>query len=226
MFVTPASFTSFGRRLTHDAAERLARNWTTLLLNGIVLVIAGVLIFSIDWSIRSLSTFIGALFIFEGVWAMLTVGIDHRIANLVTGVLSAAAGVVIIVWPSPSLTVLGIFVGSWLIVLGTISVSGAFAARRVLSDWWLLLLLGLAEVSLGVLALANPGATLAAIITVGGIWAVAIGAMRIVYAFELRRLPEDVDQAFGDHKANGATNGATSGSGSEPYAPASPASSS
>ena len=49
MFVTPASFASFGRRLTHDAAERLARNWTALLLNGIVLVIAGVLIFSIDW---------------------------------------------------------------------------------------------------------------------------------------------------------------------------------
>ena len=90
-------------------------------------------------------------------------------------------------------------------MLGTISISGAFAARRVLPDWWLLLLLGLAEVPLGVLALANPGATLAAIITVGGIWAVVVGAMRIVYAFELRRLPEDVDQAFADHRANGAT---------------------
>ena len=222
MFVTPASFTSFGRRLTRAAAEQLARNWTTLLLNGIVLVVAGVLIFSIDWSIRSLSTFIGALFIFEGIWAMLTVGITNRAANLITGLLSVAAGVAIIAWPSPSLTVLGIFVGSWLIVLGTISVSGAFAARTVLSDWWLLLLLGLAEVPLGVLALANPGATLAAIITVGGIWAVAIGAMRIVYAFELRHLPEDVDQAFADHSANGATGS----SGSERYAPASPASSS
>jgi uncharacterized membrane protein HdeD (DUF308 family) len=222
MFVTPASFASFGRRLTHDAAKRLARNWTMLLLNGIVLIIAGVLIFSIDWSVRSLSTFIGALFILEGVWAVLTVGIDNRVGNLVTGGLSAAAGVVIIVWPSPSLTVLGIFLGSWLIVLGTITISGAFTARRVLSEWWLLLLLGLAEVPLGVLALANPGATLAAIITVGGIWAVAIGAMRIVYAFELRRLPEDVDQAFGDHSANGTTGSA----GSERYAPASPASSS
>jgi uncharacterized membrane protein HdeD (DUF308 family) len=221
MFVTPASFTGFGRRLTHDAAERLARNWTTLLLNGIVLVIAGVLIFSIDWSIRSLSTFIGALFIFEGIWAMLTVGIANRAANLITGVLSVAAGVAIIVWPSPSLIVLGIFVGSWLIVLGTITIAGAFAARRVLADWWLLLLLGLAEVPLGVLALANPGATLAAIITVGGIWAVVIGAMRIVYAFELRHLPQDVDQAFADHR----TNGATASSGTERIAPAAPASS-
>lgn len=222
MSVTPASFGSFGRRLTRDAAERLARNWTTLLFNGVVLLIAGVLIFSIDWSVRSLSTFIGALFIFEGVWAMLTVGIDNRIANLVTGVLSAAAGVAIIAWPSPSLIVLGIFLGSWLIVLGTISISGAFAARRVLSDWWLLLLLGLAEVSLGVLALANPGATLAAIITVGGIWAAVIGAMRIVFAFELRRLPQDVDEAFADHSANGTTGSSLS----ERHAPASPASSS
>ena len=220
MFVTPASFASFGRRLTHDAAEQLARNWTTLLLNGIVLVIAGVLIFSIDWSVRSLSTFIGALFILEGAWAIFTVGIDNRVANLVTGVLSAAAGVAIIVWPSPSLIVLGIFVGSWLIVLGTITISGAFAARRILPDWWLLLLLGLAEVSLGVLALANPGATLAAIITVGGIWAVFVGAMRIVFAFELRRLPNDVDEAFADHTANGATGT----SGSERHTPASAAS--
>lgn len=222
MFVTPASFSGFGRKLTHDAAVRLARNWTALLLNGVVLIIAGVLIFSIDWSVRSLSTFIGALFIFEGLWAILTVGIDNRIANLATGALSGLAGLVIIVWPSPSLTVLGIFLGSWLIVLGTISISGAFAARRVLADWWLLLLVGLAEVPLGVLALASPGATLAALITVGGIWAAAVGAMRIVYAFELRRLPEAVDEAFADHSANGATGS----SGSERYAPASAASSS
>src|SRR6266545_6566872 len=221
MYVTPASFDSFGHKLTRDAAERLSRNWTTLLLNGLVLIVAGVLIFSIDWSVRSLSTFIGALFIFEGIYAMLVAGIDNRAANVVTGLLSAAAGVVIIAWPKPSLIVLGIFLGSWLIVVGTLTIAGAFAASKVMPNWWLLLLLGLVEVPLGVLALANPGATLAAIITVGGIWAVVVGAMRIVYAFELRRLPEDVDRAFADHRANGATGS----SGSERYTPASPASS-
>jgi hypothetical protein len=50
MFVTPASFDSFGRKLTHAAAERLSRNWTRLLFNGLLLILAGVLIFSIDWS--------------------------------------------------------------------------------------------------------------------------------------------------------------------------------
>jgi uncharacterized membrane protein HdeD (DUF308 family) len=207
MYITPASFDSFGHQLTRDAAERLSRNWTTLLLNGLVLIVAGVLIFSIDWSVSSLSTFIGALFIFEGFWAMLTTGIDNRAANFVTGLLSVAAGVVIIAWPSPSLVVLGIFLGSWLIVIGTVTISGAFAARKVLPDWWLLLLLGLVEVPLGVLALADPGATLAALITVGGIWAVAIGAMRIVLAFRLRDLPNEVDQAYTQSSKNGAAAG-------------------
>jgi uncharacterized membrane protein HdeD (DUF308 family) len=203
MFVTPASFDSFGRELTHDAAEQLARNWTTLLLNGLVLIVAGVLIWSIDWSVRSLSTFIGALFVFEGLWVMLTAGISQRMANLVTGLLSIAAGIAIIVWPSPSLTVLGIFLGAWLIVVGTISIGGALAGRKLLADWWLLLLAGLFEVILGVLALAEPGATLAALITVGGIWAVAVGVTRVVLAFQLRHLPKDVDEALALHSGDG-----------------------
>jgi uncharacterized membrane protein HdeD (DUF308 family) len=194
MFVTPASFDSFGQELTRAGAERLARNWVSVLLNGLVLIVVGVLIFSIDWSTRSLGTFIGALFIFDGIWAMLVSGIDNRVANLAAGLLSIAAGIAIMAWPSPGLIVLGIFLGSWLIVVGTLTISGAFAARGVLPDWWVLLLLGLFEVPLGLLALADPGATLAAIITVGGIWAVAIGVTRIVFAFQLRDLPERVDR--------------------------------
>jgi uncharacterized membrane protein HdeD (DUF308 family) len=221
MYVTPASFDSFGRELTHAAAERLSRNWPRLLLNGLLLILAGVLILSIDWSVRSLAIFIGALFIFEGFGAMLTTGIDNWAASVVTGLLSVAAGIAIIAWPSPSLTVLAIFLGSWLIVIGTVGISGAFAARKVLDDWWLLLL-GLVEVPLGVLALADPGATLAALIIVGGIWAVAIGAIRIVLAFQLRDLPNEVDKAY----AGRTSNGAAGRSQSERYARAAGASSS
>jgi uncharacterized membrane protein HdeD (DUF308 family) len=77
MFVAPDKVADIGHKLTRDAAERVASNWWRLLLNGLVLIVAGVLIFSIDWSVRSLSTFIGALFIFEGVSLALTAGIDE-----------------------------------------------------------------------------------------------------------------------------------------------------
>ena len=119
-----------------------------------------------------------------------------RRANVVSGLLSIAAGIAIIVWPSPGIVAVAIFLGAWLIVIGTLTISGSLAARKIIPDWWLLLITGLLEVPLGVLALANPGATLAAIITVGGIWAVAVGVMRIVTAFQIKHLPEDVDKAF------------------------------
>jgi uncharacterized membrane protein HdeD (DUF308 family) len=205
MFAAPGALPDFGHRLTREAAQRVARNWWMLLLNGAVLIVAGVLIFSINWSIRSLATFMGALFVFEGLAYALNSGIDARVrrANVLTGLLSMAVGIAIIVWPGPGLVAVAVFLGSWLIVIGTLSISGAFAARRILPEWWLLLITGLLEVPLGVLALANPGATLAALITVGGIWAVAVGVTRIVLAFRIKRLPDDVERAWAAPIANG-----------------------
>jgi uncharacterized membrane protein HdeD (DUF308 family) len=209
MFVTPGDF---AHRISHEAAQRVAGNWWRFLLNGLLLIVAGVLIFSIDWSIRSLATFIGALFIFEGLTTALTAGIDARVgrANVLTGLVSAAVGVAIIVWPSPGLLAVAIFLGAWLIVMGTITISGAFAARKIMPDWWLPLIIGLLEIPLGVLALADPGATLAAFVTVGGIWAVAVGVMRVVLSFEIKRLPQTVDEAFQEPARNGAGRSVTS----------------
>jgi uncharacterized membrane protein HdeD (DUF308 family) len=206
MFATPGTLPDLTHKFSREAAERVASNWWRLLLNGALLVVAGVLIFSIDWSVRSLSTFIGALFIVEGVLMSLTAGFDARVrrANVVSGLLSIAVGIAIIVWPKPGLLAVAIFLGAWLIVVGTITISGALAVRKLIPDWWLLLITGLLEIPLGVLALADPGATLAALITVGGIWAVAVGVARIVMSFQLKRLPEDVDNAFA-HSSNGST---------------------
>jgi uncharacterized membrane protein HdeD (DUF308 family) len=204
MFALPGSV-PIGYKLTRDAAKQVARNWWVLALSGVVLIVAGFLIFSIDWTIRDLATFIGALFIFQGIAEALTTGIDARVrqANVITGLLSIATGVLIIVWPEPGLLAVAIVLGAWLIVSGTLAISGAFAAREFLPDWWLLLIIGLLEIPLGVLALANPGATLAALITVAGIWAITFGVMRVVLAFEVKRLPDQVDRAFAASVSNG-----------------------
>jgi uncharacterized membrane protein HdeD (DUF308 family) len=198
MFVAPGTTPDRGRTLSRDIAQSISRNWGVLLLNGLLLIVAGVLIFSIRWTVGSLSTFIGALFILQGVSTALISGVNraaHR-SNVVSGLLSMAAGAVIIAWPTPGLVALATFLGAWLIVIGTMSISGAFAARSIVPDWWLVLILGLLEIPLGVLALADPGTTLAAIITVGGIWAVAVGVTRVVLAFQVKRLPKTVDKAW------------------------------
>jgi uncharacterized membrane protein HdeD (DUF308 family) len=208
MLVAPGTSADLNRSLPREAAEQVARNWWLLLLNGILLVVAGILIFSIDWSVRSLATFIGALFVMQGVVEALTAGVDQRVrrVNIVSGLLSIAAGIAIIAWPGPGLLAVGIFLGAWLIVTGTLTIAGALAARRILPAWWMLLILGLLEVPLGVLALADPGATLAALVTVAGIWAVVIGVLRIILAFELRNLPDEIDRRLGGRGGDGLSN--------------------
>jgi uncharacterized membrane protein HdeD (DUF308 family) len=208
MFAVPGSV-PVSQRLTRQAAQQVARSWVVLLLSGVVGIVAGVLIFSIDWTVRDLATFIGALFIFQGLTEALTTGIDARVrrVNVVAGLLSIATGILIIVWPEPGLLAVAVVLGAWLIVMGTYAIAGAFAVRELLPNWWLLLVVGLLEIPLGVLALANPGATLAALITVAGIWAIGVGVMQVVLAFEVKRLPDEVDRAFAAPARNGAKRG-------------------
>jgi uncharacterized membrane protein HdeD (DUF308 family) len=196
MFTAPDSAEWIGKQLTRDLAERIARNWWVLLAEGLLAIIAGVLIFSIDWSVRSLSVFIGTLFVLHGISTAFISGLDRaaRVSNVVTGLASVAAGVAIIVWPDPGITAVAIFLGAWLIVMGTVTITAAFAVRDVIPDWWMWLILGLLEIPLGVLALADPGATLAALVTVAGIWSVVIGVMYVVMAFRIKQLPDRIDQ--------------------------------
>src|SRR3954452_14889436 len=113
MFVAPDSLEEARHTLTRDAAQSVARDWWMLLLNGLVLIVAGVLIFSIDWSVRSLSTFIGALFIFQGVSCALTPGFEARVrrANVVSGLLSIGGAIAITAWPKPGLIAVAVFLG-------------------------------------------------------------------------------------------------------------------
>ena len=113
MYLAPYSPESADRRGIREVAQAIASRWWMLLVDGLALIVAGVLIFSIDWSLRSLSIFIGALFILQGITMAALRGPDKttRTTNLVSGLFSIAAGVAIIVWPSPGLTVVGVFLG-------------------------------------------------------------------------------------------------------------------
>ena len=54
------------------------------------------------------------------------------------------------------------------------------------------LLLGLIQLPLGIWALRRPGMTLAILITLVGVWAIAAGIIEAVLALELRAARDDV----------------------------------
>ena len=53
-----------------------------------------------------------------------TAGVDDNVrrVNVLSGLLSIAVGVTIIVWPTPGIVAVAILLGAWLIVIGTLTI--------------------------------------------------------------------------------------------------------
>jgi uncharacterized membrane protein HdeD (DUF308 family) len=179
--------TEFGQR----EAEEVARAWPIIMLSGLISLVFGVLILTVDWSVDSLSAFIGALFIVQGLAWLLTRPLDggSRETNIVAGLASAVVGIGLIAIPDKGLLTLGAFVGIWIVMSGLLHIVGALANRHVPS-WWLVLAFGLIEVPIGIGAMRRPGLTLALVVTFAGIWAIANGIWQCVVALEVRKRPQ------------------------------------
>jgi uncharacterized membrane protein HdeD (DUF308 family) len=173
-----------------EDADTLASMWWLYLVAGVTSIVFGGIILAVEWSVDSLATFIGVLFIIQGLAFVLTRPLDgsNRSTNIVAGILGAAAGIALLVWPDTGLYTLGIFVGVWVLSSGVLHVVGAFAKRHV-PHWWLVLVLGLIEIPIGVWAMRRPGATIAVLVTLSAVWAIVTGVWQCMIAFEVRSLP-------------------------------------
>jgi Short repeat of unknown function (DUF308) len=173
-----------------EDAESMAAMWWVYLLGGAISLVFGAIILSVDWSVDGLAAFIGTLFIIEGAAFLITRPLDggDRTTNVIAGLLAAAAGIALLVWPDRGLYTLGVFVGIFVISSGVLHVVGAFANRHA-PHWWLVLVLGLIELPIGIWAMRRPGLTLAVLITLTGVWAIVTGVWQCLIAFEIRNLP-------------------------------------
>jgi uncharacterized membrane protein HdeD (DUF308 family) len=178
-----------------DEAEQVARDWWLFLLSGIVSLVFGALILSVDWSLDGLAAFIGTLFIVYGAMTVVTRPLDGgvRSTNVVAGLATIVAGIVLLAWPDRGLYTLAVFFGAWLVALGVLHIVGAFVNRSA-PFWWLVLALGLLEIPIGIWALRRPGLSLVVIVTLAGAWAVATGVWQILIAFEVRSLPSRLNR--------------------------------
>lgn len=171
-------------------AEEAARHWPIFLIAGLTSLVFGALILSIDWSVDSLATFVGVLFVVQGASLAITPPLDGsgRWSNVGAGTIAAGAGVALIVWPDKGLRTVGVFVGIFVLSSGALHVVGALSNRHV-PNWWLMLVLGAVEIPIGIWAMRRPGQTIALLVTLIGAWAVVTGVSQVLTAFELRKLP-------------------------------------
>ena len=183
-------------RIDQTNAAEIAKMWWVVLLAGVISVVVGIVVLSIDWTAEDLAVIVAILFIVRGILLALSRPIDGtgRGWNVFVGVLEVLVGVAFVSWPSPTLHVLAIFIGAWVVVSGVFHLLGALANRHAGNSWGLFLVFGLVEIAIGIVLLARPVQTLGLAIAMAGLWAIVAGAFQIVVSFEIKRLPELVEE--------------------------------
>jgi uncharacterized membrane protein HdeD (DUF308 family) len=164
---------------TREQINRVSSGWWALLLTGIISVVVGGLILSIDWTVSDLAVFLGALLVFRGIFVMLSVPVDGAARGwaVVFGLIEALVGVAVWVWPGPTLLVIAFFIGWYVLFSGIMTIAGSIGGRGVIPYWGWMLAFGILETLFSFWLLARPGLTLVATVLAIGLWSLFLPAL-------------------------------------------------
>jgi len=177
----------------------LSAVWWWFLILGVLWTLFGMFVLSYRvGSLYAVAALVGVSFLFGGVTQLAVAGRvqSWRWLFVVAGILGVAAGVITFVWPDITLYVVSIFVAWYLIVFGVMHLVGALAGPKV-EWWWTQLLLGAAELVLGVWAIRSWQRSLLTLVTLVGVWAVFLGVSEIFAAFTVREGAKRVERLVG-----------------------------
>lgn len=102
--------------------------------------------------------------------------------TLGVGLLSIAAGIVVLTKPGNSLNAIAVIAGVFIAIDGVVVLISAL--RRGTENRGLAALIGIVSFVVGVLLIRHPVAGVTAVALLVGIWLIAIGAVRLVLAFD------------------------------------------
>ena len=114
---------------THAGASRVM-----LAISGVCGIILGLLCFrGADQSVQILGLLLGLGMLLRGILTLVA-GIesnaDGRGIVILAGAILAVGGIVVLVWPGITLTVLAVLIGSWFLMFGVIEIIGALRIRK------------------------------------------------------------------------------------------------
>jgi uncharacterized membrane protein HdeD (DUF308 family) len=166
----------------------LSAVWWWFLALGVLWTLFGMYVLSYRvGSLAAVAALVGVALLFGGVTQLV---VAPRVQSwrwlfIVGGILGVAAGIVTFVWPDITLYVVSILVAWYLVVFGIVHVVSSLAGPKV-GYWWTQLLLGAAELVLGVWAVRSWQRSLVTLVTLVGVWAIVYGVGEVFAAFSLR----------------------------------------
>ena len=167
----------------------LSAVWWWFLALGVAWTLFGTYVLSYRvGSLAAVAALAGVALLFGGATQLVvaTRVQSWRWLFIISAILGLAAGVMTFVWPAITLYVLAVLVAWYLIIFGVIHLVGALAGAKV-AYWWTQLLLGAAELGLGIWAVRSWQRSLFTLVTLVGVWAIFSGVAEIFAAFTIRQ---------------------------------------
>jgi uncharacterized membrane protein HdeD (DUF308 family) len=170
----------------------LATNWWSLLIRGVLAIIAGLIAFIFP------GITLGALVILFGVYALLdgVLGIVGSVRAsraherwgwlLFEGICGIVAGAITVLWPALTAFALIYLIGAWALVTGALEIATAIQLRRYIPGEWMLILSGIASVVFGIFVMAVPLAGALAIALCVGVYTMFFGVLMVSLGIRLR----------------------------------------
>jgi uncharacterized membrane protein HdeD (DUF308 family) len=189
---------SSGSRGAHTLVRR---TWWVFLIGGIASVIFGILAFvNPGIALFVLATFFAAAILVDGVFNILG-SVQNRERDgwwlmLLMGVLEVLVGGYALMNPPISMLAFIYLVAFEAIMLGVLLVMLGYKVRQATSREWILYLTGALSILFGVVVIANPLAGGVSIVYLIAGWALVIGTLKVIFAFKVKNLPENIADRF------------------------------
>ena len=167
----------------------LVANWWALALRGLAAVLFGLLTFFLPGiTLVTLVLLFGAYALVDGIFNVIAFFrvASHQWALLIEGVIGIIAGVLTFAWPAITALALLYVIAFWAILTGVFEIIAGIRLRKVITNEWLLLVMGVLSFLFGLLILFAPGAGALAIVLWIGAYALVFGVFLLALAFRLR----------------------------------------
>jgi uncharacterized membrane protein HdeD (DUF308 family) len=170
---------------------------TSLLLRGLLAIAVGIV--SVAWPGITIGAFVIVFAVYafiaaitDGVRAFSSSRAGGVAGYLLLALLSAAAGIVALVWPDITALALVLWIAIWAVVTGGLEVGLAFRQGAGAGERTMWALTGLVLVALGVVLFIRPDIGALSLATVFGLFSIVYGISSLMLAVQARKVDTTV----------------------------------
>lgn len=191
-----------GQVLATKVSEMCSRNWWVFLIGGIASIVFGILAFiNPGVALLVLAMFFAAFVLVDGavnIWGAVT----NREADgwwimLLLGIAGVVVGGYALMVPPVSMLALLYVVAFIAMFMGLTAIYLGWKIRAEVEGEWVLIIAGIMSVLFALLMIFRPGIGGVSFVYLIATWAILIGALRISFAFKIRKVGNRVESVAG-----------------------------